>query len=98
MHKQDILIINTIDDKSEIKVSKLLDTTGKLFPDLIVDINRIILRLKVGEIAGIIATDSAVKSCIPTWCENTGHLLIQSHFDKEYYKYHYIIKRMRKYF
>ena len=84
--------------KNIISVSKTLDVTGQLCPQLIVDADRVINTIKIGEVIEIISTDSATKSCVPDWCDYTGHVLIESKFNKNSYKYRYLVLRVKKSF
>jgi len=49
------------------------------------------LGLEVGETLKIIVTDSATKRYIPSWCEESGNVLLQAYFKKLDFKYYYLI-------
>ncbi len=63
---------------SEIKVNKQVDTSGKCCPMPIVDTNVAMKKLNSGEIMQIIATDPGTLTDIPSWCERSGHRLLES--------------------
>jgi tRNA 2-thiouridine synthesizing protein A len=84
--------------KTEINIAKTLDATGQLCPQLIFDADSAIHAIKIGETIEIISTDSATKNCVSDWCDYTGHVLLKSKFDKNTYKYHYFVKRVKKTF
>jgi len=71
------------------------DATGKLCPELIVEVNSSALGLTVGETLEIIATDPATKRDIPSWCKDTGNVLLESYVNESDYKYHYLIVRTK---
>lgn len=81
---------------NEINASKTLDTTGRLCPDLIADIDSSINKLKYGQVLKVLSTDSATCRCIPDWCGDTGNTLLASTFNMKNYKYYYWLKRVRK--
>ena len=62
----------------EIKVTSTLDTSGKCCPMPMVETNRAIKTLAVGDVLEIIATDVGTRSDIPSWCERMGHALLSS--------------------
>ena len=80
----------------EINVSKTLDATGRLCPDLIVDIDNYVNKLKHGQVLEVLSTDSATCRCVPVWCVDTGNVLLASVFNRKNYKYYYWVKRVRK--
>jgi len=71
------------------------DATGKLCPDLIEEVNSTVLGLEVGETFEIIATDPATSRDIPSWCKDTGNVLLESYVNESDYKYHYLVMRTR---
>jgi len=89
---------NIADVKSKVRISATLDTTGRLCPDLILDVDKAIQTLKIGEVMEILSTDTATKSCVPVWCKDTGHTLLSMSFNTEDYKYCYLVKRVRTIF
>ncbi|MCL4744025.1 MAG: sulfurtransferase TusA family protein [Burkholderiaceae bacterium] len=62
----------------EIRVTTTLDTSGKCCPMPMVETNRAIRELAVGDVLEIIATDIATRTDIPSWCERTGQTLLTS--------------------
>ena len=62
----------------EIKVTSTLDTSGKCCPMPMVETNRAIKTLAVGDVLEIIATDVGTRMDIPSWCERTGQTLLSS--------------------
>lgn len=63
---------------NEIKVNKQVDTSGKCCPMPIVDTNVAMKKLNSGEVMQIIATDPGTLTDIPSWCERSGHRLLES--------------------
>lgn len=63
---------------NEIKVNKQVDTSGKCCPMPIVDTNVAMKKLNSGEVMEIIATDPGTLTDIPSWCERSGHRLLES--------------------
>lgn len=86
-------IPNEID---QIKVSKTLDATGRLCPELISDIDSAINKLKYGEVLEVLSTDSATCRFIADWCEETGNVILTSTFNMKNYTYYYWVKRLRR--
>ena len=84
-----------MDGENCISISRTLDTTGLLCPELMTDVVRTVHKLKVGQVMEVFATDSATKNYIHSWCRNTGHELLNSYFNAKSYKYYYLIKRVR---
>lgn len=62
----------------EISVTSTLDTSGKCCPMPMVETNRAIKALAVGDVLEIIATDVGTRKDIPSWCERTGQTLLSS--------------------
>ncbi|MFO8024463.1 sulfurtransferase TusA family protein [Thiohalophilus sp.] len=63
---------------SNIKADSKLDTSGKCCPMPIVETNVAMKKINSGEILEIIATDPGTLTDIPSWCERTGHILMES--------------------
>jgi len=84
------------DEIDEIKVSKTLDATGRLYPALIVDMDSYINKLKPGQVLEVLSTDSATCRFVPEWCGDTGNVLLASTFNMRNYKYYYWVKRVRR--
>lgn len=63
---------------NDIRVTSTLDTSGKCCPMPMVETNKAIKQLAVGDVLEIIATDVATRSDIPSWCERTGQTLLAS--------------------
>lgn len=55
-----------------------LDTSGKCCPMPMVETNKAIKTLAVGDVLEIIATDVGTLKDIPSWCERTGQTLLSS--------------------
>lgn len=62
----------------EISVTSTLDTSGKCCPMPMVETNRAIKALAVGDVLEIIATDVGTRKDIPSWCERMGQTLLSS--------------------
>lgn len=62
----------------DIPVTSTLDTSGKCCPMPMVETNKAIRQLAIGDVLEIIATDVATRSDIPSWCERTGQTLLRS--------------------
>jgi tRNA 2-thiouridine synthesizing protein A len=63
---------------SDIKANSKLDTSGKCCPMPIVETNVAMKKINSGDILEIIATDPGTLTDIPSWCERTGHTLLES--------------------
>lgn len=61
---------------SDIQITSTLDTTGKCCPMPMVESNKAIKSLALGDVLEIIATDIGTRSDIPSWCERTGQTLL----------------------
>lgn len=59
-----------------IKVTTTLDTSGKCCPMPMVEANRAIKSLSVGDVLEIVATDIATRTDIPSWCNRLGYSLL----------------------
>lgn len=75
-------------NKSGIKITQSLDTTGKCCPMPMVDSNKTIKKMLAGEILEIIATDSGTQNDIPSWCKRTGNELLLSEANGNTFKYY----------
>ncbi len=63
---------------TDIQVKSTLDTSGKCCPMPMVETNKAIKELAIGEVLEIIATDIGTLKDIPSWCERVGHTLLAS--------------------
>jgi tRNA 2-thiouridine synthesizing protein A len=70
---------------NEIDIS--VDTSGKCCPMPIVDTNKAIKKLEIGQVLEVIATDPGTKNDIPSWCERTGHELLEIDSGNDEYRY-----------
>lgn len=61
---------------SDKTVTSVLDTSGKCCPMPIVETNKAIKGMAVGDVLHIIATDVGTRKDIPSWCERTGQTLL----------------------
>lgn len=61
---------------SDTSVTAILDTSGKCCPMPMVETNKAIKDLAVGDVLEIIATDVGTRKDIPSWCERTGQTLL----------------------
>ncbi|MBN8761856.1 MAG: sulfurtransferase TusA family protein [Thiobacillus sp.] len=73
---------------SAITVTTILDTSGKCCPMPIVETNKAIKGLSLGDILEIIATDTGTKKDIPSWCERTGQTLLSMTEESGVLHYH----------
>lgn len=62
----------------QIQVTSTLDTSGKCCPMPMVETNKAIKALAVGDVLEIIATDVGTLKDIPSWCERMGQTLLSS--------------------
>lgn len=62
----------------QIHVTATLDTSGKCCPMPMVETNKAIKELAVGDVLEIIATDVGTLKDIPSWCERMGQTLLSS--------------------
>jgi tRNA 2-thiouridine synthesizing protein A len=76
---------------SEITTS--IDTSGKCCPMPIVDTNKAIKRMDIGQVLEIISTDPGTQNDIPSWCERTGNELIE--VDSGEGEYRYFIRKQQ---
>lgn len=61
---------------SDAQTKLTLDTSGKCCPMPMVESNKAMKSLAVGDVLEIIATDVGTRSDIPSWCERTGQTLL----------------------
>lgn len=61
---------------SDMIITAVLDTSGKCCPMPMVETNKAIKGLAVGDVLHIIATDVGTRKDIPSWCERTGQTLL----------------------
>ena len=61
---------------SDTTASTTLDTSGKCCPMPMVETNKAIKSLALGDVLEIIATDVGTRKDIPSWCERTGQTLL----------------------
>lgn len=73
---------------STITVTSTLDTSGKCCPMPIVETNRAMKGLVLGDILEIIATDMGTQKDIPSWCERTGQTLLSMTEENGVLHYH----------
>ena len=73
---------------SKIHVTLTLDTSGKCCPMPIVETNKVMKGLAVGDVLEIVATDVGTRKDIPAWCERTGQTLLSMTEDKGGLHYH----------
>ncbi len=74
-------------------VTTTLDTSGKCCPMPMVETNRAIKALAVGDVLEIVATDVGTLTDIPSWCERTGQTLLSS--DERDQKLYYYVRKER---
>ena len=72
---------------SDAKQNKVLDTSGLCCPMPIVHTNKAIRSIESGELLEIVATDPGTENDIPSWCERTGHQLLESRVENGHYTY-----------
>lgn len=61
---------------SDTTVAVVLDTSGKCCPMPMVETNKAMKGMAVGDVLQIIATDVGTRKDIPSWCERTGQTLL----------------------
>lgn len=61
---------------SDMTATATLDTSGKCCPMPMVETNKAIKGLALGDVLEIIATDVGTRKDIPSWCERTGQTLL----------------------
>lgn len=72
----------------DIKVASILDTSGKCCPMPMVETNKAMKSLSVGDILQIIATDPGTQVDIPSWCKRTGHELLTANEENNIFEYY----------
>lgn len=72
----------------QIKVTMVLDTSGKCCPMPMVETNKTLKKLAKGDVLQIIATDPGTRLDIPSWCERTGNELISSNEEENSFTYY----------
>ena len=63
---------------SKLTVTRQLDTSGKCCPMPIVETNVAMKTIHSGEVLEIVATDPGTRTDIPSWCERTGNILVDT--------------------
>lgn len=71
-----------------IKVNMTLDTSGKCCPMPMVEANRAIKGLAVGDVLEIVATDIATRTDIPSWCNRLGYTLLSLTEQDDSFRYY----------
>lgn len=69
-------------------VTQTLDTSGKCCPMPMVETNKTMKALVVGDVLEIIATDVGTRTDIPSWCERSGQTLLSATEENGVYRYH----------
>lgn len=69
------------------KLNMVLDTSGLCCPMPIVHTNKAIRSIASGGLLEILATDPGTENDIPSWCERTGHQLLESSVENGHYTY-----------
>lgn len=64
-----------------------LDTSGKCCPMPMVETNKAMKNLAVGDVLEVIATDVGTRTDIPSWCERTGQTLLSMAEDNGVLRY-----------
>lgn len=65
-----------------------LDTSGKCCPMPMVETNRTMKNLAVGDVLEIIATDIGTRTDIPSWCARSGQTLLSIVEENGVLRYH----------
>jgi tRNA 2-thiouridine synthesizing protein A len=73
---------------SEATVDATLDTCGKCCPVPMVETNKAIKALEVGQVLEVIATDVGTRTDIPSWCARTGQTLVSMSEENGVLRYH----------
>lgn len=55
------------------KADETLDCYGLLCPMPIIETNKKIREMRVGQVLKVLATDEGIKEDMPAWCEATGN-------------------------
>lgn len=77
----------------EVKIDRVLDTSGLSCPMPVVKTAREIGQIPVGGVLKVIATDPGSLSDIPAWAKSQGHEVIK--VEKEAGKFVFYVKRMK---
>lgn len=73
---------------SEIQATSTIDTSGKCCPMPMVETNKAIKSLALGDVLEVIATDIGTRSDIPSWCERRGQTLLSMTEESGVLRYH----------
>jgi tRNA 2-thiouridine synthesizing protein A len=73
---------------SDVAVAATLDTSGKCCPMPMVETNKAMKTLALGDVLKIIATDVGTRKDIPSWCERTGQTLLSMTEENGVINYH----------
>lgn len=65
-----------------------LDTSGKCCPMPMVETNKTMKKLAVGDVLEIIATDVGTRTDIPSWCVRSGQTLLSQVEENGVLRYH----------
>lgn len=71
-----------------IKANMTLDTSGKCCPMPMVEANRAIKGLAIGDVLEIVATDIATRTDIPSWCNRLGYTLLSLTEQDDSFRYY----------
>ncbi|MEM3382591.1 MAG: sulfurtransferase TusA family protein [Nitrososphaerales archaeon] len=77
----------------EPKVDRLIDARNTFCPGPLMELIRAIREAKVGEIIGVLSSDTGSKRDIPLWVSKTGHKLIGIYEKKGYAEI--VVQKMR---
>lgn len=77
----------------EIKADSTLDCTGLLCPMPVVKTKLAIEDLQPGQILKVISTDKGAKKDFPSFCSETGHILLKAVENKGAYTFFIKIKK-----
>lgn len=78
---------------SNLQTTATLDTSGKCCPMPMIETNKAMKALALGDVLKIIATDVGTRTDIPSWCERTGNTLLS--MSEESSVLHYYVKKGR---
>ncbi|MHB1358566.1 MAG: sulfurtransferase TusA family protein [Rhodocyclaceae bacterium] len=73
---------------NDMKATATLDTSGKCCPMPMVETNKAIKGLALGDILEVIATDVGTRTDIPSWCERTGQTLLSMTEENQVLRYY----------
>lgn len=76
---------------NDMKADSVLDCTGLLCPMPVVKTKLAIEELQSGQVLKVISTDKGAKKDFPSYCHETGHVLLKAVEDKGVYTF--FIKR-----